>query len=222
MPDDQKLTFETSSHISRNSNANCAKVLRILVVTPVGLEGRGGIDRLNFYLSGWLKQNPATVEFTYLGSRGQWLGPFWLIHFFVALFKFTFLLTTRKFDVVHVHVSTDGSALRKVVFGRIARWLATPFLIHYHGMMSREILADNPLWLRALKVLARDAHRVIVLGHAFRSPFVDGLDIPASKVSIVHNGVPDIGADAIIPRQGSCPVRILFSGEVGERKGWTS
>lgn len=193
--------------------------VRVLVVTPVGVEGRGGIDRLNSYFSAWVSETAAAVHLTFLGSRGEWRGPFWILHFLFALLRFTGALMLRRHDVVHIHVSTDGSALRKVMFGRLARLARMPFVIQYHGMMSAAILQANPLWLRALRVLAGDAQRVILLGHAFREPFVKGLGCAPEKITIVHNGVPDAGAGACIPRSADAPVTILFAGEVGERKG---
>ena len=39
--------------MTTSANAQCNE--RVLVVTPVGIEGRGGIDRLNLYMSEHLR-----------------------------------------------------------------------------------------------------------------------------------------------------------------------
>lgn len=193
--------------------------LRVLTVTPVGIDGKGGIDRLNGYFEQWRKESAQKIQCIYLGSRGDGGSLVWPFHFLSALSKFVGLLASRKFDVVHIHVSTDGSALRKYFFGKIAGVFNTPYVIHYHGMMSDEIAAANPLWLRVLKSLAGNAERVIVLGQFFRPFFENSLGVDAGRICIVRNGTPDAGHDALIPRPASSPAHILFAGEVGERKG---
>lgn len=195
------------------------KSLRVLTVTPVGLEGRGGIDRLNSYFEHWRRESASDVYCDYLGSRGGGGSLVWPINFILALFKFSYALALNRFDVVHIHVSTDGSAFWKYFFGRISALFKTPYVIHYHGMMSDEIVAANPLWLKALKGLARRATRVILLGEFFRPYFENVLAVKTDRIHIIRNGVPDAGSDAVIPRPASEVTRILFAGEVGERKG---
>ena len=46
---------------------------RAIVVTPVGLQGRGGIDRLNLYLNEYLSQRGTAADIEFIGSRGEWL-----------------------------------------------------------------------------------------------------------------------------------------------------
>lgn len=191
---------------------------RVLVVTPVGLHGRGGIDRLNLYLHGYLEERGGAERFAFLGARGERRGPFWLLTFMGALLRFAWLCLGRRFDLAHIHVSTDGSAFRKAAFGAIARLTRRPYVIHYHGMMSAEIESARPLWLYALAFLARGASRVLVLGEAFRKPF-ERLGVAPDRIAIVYNGIPDIVANAEIPRRQDRPVHIVFSGELGERKG---
>ena len=191
---------------------------RVLMITPVGLAGRGGIDRLNLYLHSYLEQRGDAQNLTFIGSRGEWPGPFWGITFLAALIRFMFACAGHKHDVAHIHVSTNGSALRKVVFGVVARLFGMPYVIQYHGMICADYEQQRPLWFRALGHLARGAQRVIVLGEAYRLPF-ERLHVSAERIAIVHNGVPDIGMRAAIPRSHADEKIILFSGEVGERKG---
>jgi len=192
---------------------------RVLIVTPVGVEGQGGIDRLFVYFIDWVRANDVPLVMDHLGARGEWKGPWWALYFLGALVRFTWLLFTRKYALAHIHVSTDGSALRKVLLGRIARLSGTPYIIHFHGMVSAEAIRNNPLWLRALGVLARDAAKVIVLGEAFRGPFRDVLGVADERITVIHNGVPDIRGNAAIPRPPVEVLSLLFCGEVGNRKG---
>jgi glycosyltransferase involved in cell wall biosynthesis len=192
---------------------------RLLIVTPVGVEGQGGIDRLLVYFLDWVRANNIPLTMDHVGARGEWKGPWWVLHFLGATARFIWLLLTSKYALVHIHVSTDGSALRKVVLGKIARMFNTPYIIHFHGMVSAEAIRNNPPWLRALGALARDAAKVIVLGEAFRGPFRDVLGVADERIVVIHNGVPDIRGDAAIPRLPVEALSLLFCGEVGDRKG---
>lgn len=192
---------------------------KVLIVTPVGIHGRGGIDRLNLYMSTHVQDDPGAPELVFLGSRGEWRGPLWIVYFLGSLFRYVWMLATGGFDLVHIHVSTDGSAYRKCIFGWITRAFRRPYVIHFHGDMSQAGTSPPPLWVKALANLARGAHYSIVLGKAFVPSFRDVLGVPASRIRIVHNGIPDIGTSAHIPRPARDPVHILFSGEVGVRKG---
>lgn len=203
---------------TENVHATSLKPARVLIITPVGLQGRGGIDRLNLYLFDDLTRRGAAEGLTFIASRGEWRGPFWLITFLIALLRFAGACLSRRYDVAHIHVSTNGSALRKMFFGLVARVLNMPYVIHYHGMMSADIERQRQSWLRALGVLARGASRVIVLGAVFCPPFAR-MGVDPARVVVVRNGIPDIGAAGRSPRPVDGRLRILFSGEVGERKG---
>jgi glycosyltransferase involved in cell wall biosynthesis len=192
---------------------------RLLIVTPVGVEGQGGIDRLLVYFLDWVRANNIPLTMDHVDARGEWKGPWWVLHFLGATVRFVWLLLVKKYALVHIHVSTDGSALRKVVLGKIARMFNTPYIIHFHGMVSAEAIRNNPPWLRALGVLARAAAKVIVLGEAFRGPFRDVLGVADERIAVIHNGVPDIRGDAAIPRLPAEALSLLFCGEVGDRKG---
>lgn len=192
---------------------------RILIITPVGLHGRGGIDRLNLYFARHLEGDHDAPELVFLGSRGEWKGPFWIAYFLWSLLRFISHAAFGRFDLIHIHVSTDGSAFRKCMFGLIARLWGQPYAIHFHGDIKQAMEATPPLWVKALGNLARGAECVIVLGRAFVEPFRVVLGVREARICIVHNGIADIGREAVIPRAQRDRVHLLFSGEVGKRKG---
>jgi glycosyltransferase involved in cell wall biosynthesis len=198
--------------------ANSSRTARVLVVTPVGIEGRGGIDRLNLYLHEYMSQRGTSRDIRFIGSRGELADPFWVFTFIRALILFGMACIGGRYDVAHIHVSTNGSAMRKVVFGWLARKLGMPYIIQFHGMMSPAIEAERKPWFRALSRLSAGASGVIILGEAYRAPF-ERMGVKPERIVVVHNGIPDIGVDAVIPRSDHPCVNILFSGELGERKG---
>lgn len=201
------------------TEAASASPKRLLIVSPVGLFGQGGIDRLLFYFLDDLRERGQNMTFDLVGARGDAKGWRWVPHFCLALVRFAWLLMTRNYGLVHIHVSTDGSALRKQAFGAVARLFGVPYVIHFHGMISNETIERNPPWLRALGRLARGADSVIVLGEAFRRPFRDVLRVDNHCIEVIYNGVPDIRSDAVIPRLYDGVLSLLFCGEIGNRKG---
>ncbi len=204
--------------VTASMPADRAGLARVLIVTPVGLEGRGGIDRLNLYLHGYLLQRGDASHLTFIGSRGELPGPAWGMTFVSAMFQFVFHCLSGKHDIVHIHVSTSGSALRKVAFALLAWLMRMPYVIQFHGMMCAEYEQARPLWYRALALSARGAQQVIALGEAYRPTF-ERMGVNPTRICVIYNGIPDIGDNAVIPRPEQESVRILFSGEVGERKG---
>ncbi len=198
---------------NKNEGSHCR---RVLVLTPVGPQGRGGIDRLNLYIQTYMQHHGLASGLTFMSSRGAWPAPFWTIHFVAALVRFIFECGFKRHDAVHIHVSTRGSALRKFIFSLIARLLRVPVIIQFHGLMSAEYESARPVWFRALAIMARHAQCVIVLGETYRAA-LERMGVESARIAVIHNGIQDIG----VTRPLSVPahINIMFSGEVGERKG---
>jgi glycosyltransferase involved in cell wall biosynthesis len=101
-----------------------------------------------------------------------------------------------------------------------ARALGLPVVLHLHAAQLHHFYRDLPASLQWLVrwTFAR-ASTVLVLGRASKAFVIDELLVPAQRVSMVNNGVPD----ALMPRQegpaGSRPLRLFFLGNLSERKG---
>ena len=188
--------------------------LRVLVVTPTGREGRGGIDRLYAYLRAEAARGGMPgIALDFLAARGPVEGRRSALTFpFRAL---AFAVRLARADVVHLNHSTHGSAGRKWVLAGIARLLRRPVVTHFHGLVAPEDAAANPAWLRLLAGMSRRAERVVVLGGAF-VPFFEALGVARGRIAVVPNGIPDF-RPAAGARDG-VPL-VLFAGEVGTRKG---
>ncbi|MGE3645526.1 MAG: glycosyltransferase family 4 protein [Beijerinckiaceae bacterium] len=210
----------SANHMNtKHPSSETALANRVLVVTPVGLEGRGGIDRLNRYMVNYLRGSEDGKRLDFVASRGEARDPFWAFHFAGALARFAAKAATGRYGLAHIHVSTNGSSYRKCAFGWIARRFGIPYVVHYHGDFHHVMVAKLPLWARALSNLARGAETAVVLGQPFVEPFVKVLGVDPARVKIVHNGIPDIGMEAVVPRPARDTAHIVFSGEVGLRKG---
>src|SRR5262245_50543000 len=86
--------------------ARSQKPLRMLIATPRGKEGEGGVDRLNDSIIQYVKQRPElNVRIAYLVTRGR-LGLFVAQFIFgYALIRFVFLATFGCIDLLHIHLS---------------------------------------------------------------------------------------------------------------------
>ncbi|MCA0424252.1 MAG: glycosyltransferase family 4 protein [Proteobacteria bacterium] len=195
--------------------------IRVLCVTPVGPEGMGGVDRLYFYMRQYMaeKGGSSDLDIHYFASRGPRSGVMSIFSFPRRFLLFIWLLATRSFDVVHVNHSTNGSALRKWALVSVAKLFGKRVTTHFHGMIEDRTYARNPLWLRALAAMSRKSDRIIILGDFFSCQFRERLNIPAEKLTVIHNGIPDFAGDAPLAKEQDGERLILFAGEVGPRKG---
>lgn len=190
--------------------------LRVLVVTPTGREGRGGIDRLYAYLREAAGRGAMPgVALDFFAARGPTEGRRSALTFPLRALAFAARLARGNVDLVHLNHSTHGSAGRKAVLAVIARLFGRPVVTHFHGLVAPADAARNPLWLRWLAGMSRRADRVIVLGRAF-VPFLTGHGVAPEKIAVVPNGIPDFAPGSPTKTQ---PPLVLFAGEVGTRKG---
>lgn len=195
--------------------------VRVLCVTPVGPDGMGGVDRLFYYMRkhAEARGGHGDLDIRYFASRGPRSGIMSMFSFPRRLLTFIWLMMTQSFDVVHINHSTNGSALRKWVLVSIAKLFGNRVSTHFHGMIEDKVFAEKPLWLWTLKSLSAKSDRIVILGDFFSYQFREQLGIPAEKLTIIHNGIPDFAPDIALPKAVDGDRTILFAGEVGPRKG---
>jgi len=194
--------------------------VRVLCVTPVGPDGMGGIDRLYFYMREHLAaKGGRRVDIRYFAARGPGGGARWALMFPLRALAFVFVLLRFQPDVVHINHSTHGSAFRKWVLASLARMLGRTVTTHFHGLVSAEDFARNPLWLRWFRALCALSERIVILGDFFAEDFRRRFAVDPAKLVVIPNGIPDFAADLAIPKLDDGDPLILFAGEVGPRKG---
>jgi glycosyltransferase involved in cell wall biosynthesis len=180
-----------------------SQLLNVLVATPSGTGGQGGIDRIMTSLRQELeRQDRPDIKVRFLASRGA--GHVGLSIFYVLGFCLWMLIyrITGRLDVVHINVSSYGSTYRKIIISLWARLLRTPYVLHLHGSEYRTFwVDDNGRKSRLIRSMFEHAGRVVVLGRVWRD-FIAG----RAPGSAAHVG-------------GGNQVHILFLGRIGERKG---
>lgn len=193
-------------------------VLHVLVATPSGVGGQGGIDRLMDSLRQVLgRRQRSDVRVTFAPTRGS--GHIALSPFILAAFCVRMIVARLRgrLDLVHINLSSYGSTYRKLVVARLARLLGVPYVLHLHGADYRKFWTDKRPWLsRRIRRMFAHAGRVVVLGRVWND-FIAGM-VPEARDEIVI--LPNATARPTVPhRGGGQDAHILFLGRLGERKG---
>ncbi|MEM9561884.1 MAG: glycosyltransferase family 4 protein [Actinomycetota bacterium] len=185
-----------------------------IVVAVPGLQG--GVDEATRHLFG---DRSVTDHWgvTTLVTRGRRpvLAPVVLVG---ALARLVGWHRRGRVELLHLNVSSRGSAYRKLAVARVARTIGLPYVIQLHGGGFERFHAD--LGSRTRRIIDRffaEAAHVFVLGEPFRRLVEDQVGVPAERVSVLRNAVsvpPDERAD-----ERPEPPMILFTGRLGPGKG---
>jgi glycosyltransferase involved in cell wall biosynthesis len=178
------------------------------------LDTRGGVASYVRTLSGsplhdtWFTRHIATHRD---GSTPRKIATFlW------AALSFAAILLFDRPAVVHLHMASYGSFVRKATLAAYARLLGVPVVLHVHGAEFHTFHERSPRAMRAwIRATLSGAAAVLALGDRW----ADRLRriAPAATVIVVPNAVAPIGT-AAEPDDGE-PAHVVFLGEIGDRKG---
>lgn len=188
------------------------------MITPP-LDASGGIGRLaSNEIAEVQRTGQATV--THFDSRGRgpgWASVFQLLRALRALKK---SLRTRSVDGVHINLSSRGSTVRKLIAMGSCQRSKTRYVVHLHGSAFDDFYASSsPLLRRAIRHGLRNAETVLALGEFWRDFLVRIVGVSDRRVVILSNATPGPAVVARNERADSEPLRVVFLGEVGTRKG---
>lgn len=197
-----------------------ARPLSVLLATPYGQDGMGGIDRLNDAIFEGIAAHPELgVRCQRLVTRGK--GSLWAaqVIFAAALVRLAYSAARGDVSLLHIHLSVRGSSYRKAVLARLARLLGVPYVIHLHGTDYKEFWDGTHGVLRAeLGRMFDGSQGILVLG-AYWAKVVGELRPTAiPKITVLPNATAAVERRArrAAPEQG---VHISFLGQLGQRKG---
>jgi glycosyltransferase involved in cell wall biosynthesis len=185
--------------------------------TPVG----GGMYKVADYLiqSQARETPPDAAQLRPLDTRGggSAVASAWVL--LTALFKLVRGRISGHLAGVHVNMAERLSLVRKSVIVVACRALGIPVVLHLHAAQLHHFYHALPLVLQRLTrwVFSLPAS-VVVLGAAARRFVIEELHVPAQRVEIIINGVPR----PALPRPArpdGAPRRVLFLGNLSERKG---
>ncbi|TIV10499.1 MAG: glycosyltransferase family 4 protein, partial [Mesorhizobium sp.] len=192
--------------------------VHVLVATPSGVSGQGGIDRIMGALKQeFERQEIADIDVRFLVSRGPGHVGFSIFYMFDFCLRMLAARLAKRADVIHINISVSGSTYRKMVIAACARLLSIPYVLHLHGAQYETFWKDDRSFMsRRIEALFERAGRVIVLGGLWRDFVASRAPGAAGNIVIVPNAtavpsLPHVG--------GGDHVHILFLGRIGDRKG---
>lgn len=198
--------------------------LRVLVLTPFGPNGPGGIDRLWDKVYAELARHPVdglsvrslTTRGPYPGRTGTYLiGG---LYFAVALCAATASLLFGRVDVVHINLASDGSTVRKLRLAALARFFGVPYVIHLHGAEFHQFWGrSSPRMARAIRHMFESASATIVLGSFWRSLIAERAPGARDRIVVLANATAAPSRERPVRDGAGC--RILFLGRLEPRKG---
>ncbi|MCB1498893.1 MAG: glycosyltransferase family 4 protein [Bauldia sp.] len=210
---------QSETMIPQSEPAESLAPLRVLVATPLGRRGQGGIDRLNDLIFDTIGRHPELgIRMNVLVSRGQGsilFAPFFLLRTLASL---TTATLGGHADVLHIHLSSRGSTYRKLAIGGLARILKLPYVVHIHGSGFDVFWAGaGPRLAAAITRLLTRSAAVIVLGKYWADVVARHAPAAAGKIVVLPNATAPLAGRREAKREG--PVHIVFLGAIGERKG---
>lgn len=137
------------------------------------------------------------------------------VTFAAALVRLCVELLCRRPDLVHIHTSSNGSFLRKCTVTWLCKAIRIPVVLHVHGSRFDEFHDRMPAALRWLiRVTLDHADVVVALGETWGQRL--RRIAPRARIEVVPNAVePGDPVD----QSDTGEVRVVFLGEIGERKG---
>ncbi|MBR1192732.1 glycosyltransferase family 4 protein [Bradyrhizobium sp. AUGA SZCCT0160] len=193
-----------------------ASRLNVVVVTPLGEGGKGGIDRMMDSIRYEFREHPrANVDLRFVASRGAniYLSPVVLAW---ALLRIIYLHALQGIDVIHINLSANASAYRKFIVAAVASALRIPYVVHLHsGEFGHFWDSCNGFARRRIETLFSNAKFVIVLGRVWSDLITTHLPELADRIIIMPNSTRKQRHDS----HADGPVKILFLGRLGPAKG---
>ena len=128
------------------------------------------------------------------------------------------LLWDRKIRIVHIHTAAGRSFDKHGYYAWLARLMGRKVILHSHASRVKvwyEGLSERHQ--RRVRRMLSKLDRLIVLSSSWRDFFVS-IGVSPEKVSIVNNITEPAGREKVARAAGG-PVRLLFLGEIGPRKG---
>lgn len=190
----------------------------VVIATPLGEHGRGGIDRVMDVIRAYARSHPdPAFALHFLTTRGKGSKLLSPLYFLSAVMRFVWLRATGRADLLHVNLVERGSTVRKLALCGLARWLSVPYVLHLHGAEFNHFWDSlPPPFSRLVTAAFNNAARTVVLG-TFWARYISGR-APRARIEIVPNAT-FAPPSAIFSRPAQAPAQILFLGEMGPRKG---
>ncbi len=191
---------------------------QVFLTCPYGQVG-GGMGSIMQYLADMGTDPTGRFELARLESRGGGsilLSPAYLAFAVLRIFMGA---ARGKLAIVHLNLAERGSVYRKGLLLYAARLVGVKVLLHLHAAQIIAFHQSLPRPGRTLlRSMFRSADHVVVLGELWRGWVIETFGVAPQVISVVNNGVPATPLPRV-PRAAGEPFRLLFLGNLLERKG---
>ena len=188
--------------------------LKIIMLGP-GLEVKGGISR-NEKL--FIDYAPPEVEICHISTKEDGSSLLKVRVFLFALVELVWKLTWSKIDLVHIHGSHRGSAFRQAMLTLLVLIFRKPIILQTHASEFHIFYANlAPIWQKMLAWSFSKCDRFIVLSKSWQEFYTTNLGLAPEQVTLLYNPVEV--PSQVSPPSNTLPLKFLFLGRIGERKG---
>lgn len=187
-------------------------------IAIVGTKARGGIHAvIENHIQAGVYDNYARYLIV-SHDDGNLLKRFYV--YFCALFTLFALLVTGKVSICHLHGSHKGSIYRKAVFVAMCKAFHCKVIFHLHGSVFARTYDNAGSFYKAwVRYVLNSADSVFVLSQ-YWADYVSGISTN-TDIQIINNFPSPVYENLFNERRfDNCqPVKFLFLGYIGERKG---
>jgi glycosyltransferase involved in cell wall biosynthesis len=193
----------------------------VLLASPYGQTG-GGMGSIMKYLAAAGSESASGFDFKCIETRGGGhvlLSP---LHAIRAAGHIVREAASGRLAVVHINLAEGGSVYRKAALLAVAKLLGSRVLLHLHAARIRQFHESvNRGGKQLVRWMFNTADHTVVLGDVWRRWVIETSGVNPRKVSVVYNGVPASPGTRTARVPGTDPFRLLFVGNLSERKGVT-
>ncbi|HEY9612923.1 glycosyltransferase family 4 protein [Allocoleopsis sp.] len=184
------------------------------------LEEKGGMGSVESLI---LDSSPVELQIQHLttwdGEPSRQSSLHRLKVFTWALIIFLGKLLQRQVDVIHIHFSERGSALRMSILTLIAMAFRKPVITHAHGCEFHTFHDELPQGMKqVLNWILQRCTYLIALSESWKDFYINNCDLTAEQVVVLPNPV-EIPENVPERSNSHKKINIVFLGRIGKRKG---
>lgn len=191
----------------------------VLVVSPGGWSRHGGIEVYARTIVRNLRDRFPGRNVDLVDSRGEGKAITWPRFVAAAAARLRREGRQGKAGIAHIQVSERASFLRKAVLLRAAKSGGMKVVLHHHGADVIPFWETGGPAARALvRWTTKAADMNVVLGTPWQRWLIDVVGVPAARVTVLYNGIPDLAEPQPVDPAPQ-PLRPLLLAVLSDRKG---
>lgn len=192
----------------------------VLVVSPGGWSRHGGIEVYARTIVRSLRDRFPDKAVDLVDSRGEGKPASWPRFVAAAAARLRREGRQGLTGIAHIQVSERSSFLRKAILLRAAKSGGMPVVLHHHGADVIPFWDNGGPAARALvRWTTKSADMNVVLGAPWQRWLIDVVGVPADRVEVLYNGIPDLPQPPAPVDTAPQPLRPLLLAVLSDRKG---